>query len=103
MDLKMNSSFKINFNTKKKVSMMEVKILKIDIDTGYAQYQTSIYPAGPEYLGVEIPQLVEIYKENRNFITTRFLARSLINVNGVTYTCSSRIEAFFPFLWTVRF
>ena len=85
---------------------MEVKIMKIDINTGYAQYQTSLYPIAPESLGVEIPQLVEIYKENLNVITTLFDTKEIsgmINVNGITYDCSSHEGPFASSLWTVRF
>ena len=82
--------------------MIEVKIMKIDVDTGYAQYETSLYPISL-YLGIENPLLIEIYKSTPNIITTIFsTGYEGLNMNGHTIVCYYEVPPT-PLMWTVRF
>ena len=78
--------------------MIEVRIIKIDINTGEIQYQTSLYPDSTSTLNPQ-PRLLEIDKDDPVSITTVFIAeRTIIDVNGVFYGCSSQALST---IWTV--
>ena len=86
--------------------MIEVKIIKIDINTGDTQYETSLYPDSPQTLGVVNPLLIEVYKSSPNIITALFstIVEPFINVNGVTYYCVRNYDEFVPpVIWTVSY